>query len=206
MPGPRKAPKSPEITLRAQSVGEDLGDEPSQAQEPIRRGPCHYDGDVHANCGMDGHKWTEAFLQIWPDGSNDFGLMLGWFCNAIMAGYDEAQRRADSTIAEWMTARGYATGHGDTLEDMLAELEGEAQSRALQSVRDGQTSLPQQPPSLEGWPDDAAVERAARQMCCGLGNCQMEENGRICDAKEIAGDEARQVLLAAAPALKGEGG
>lgn len=33
-------------------------------------------------------------------------------------------------VALWMIARSYATGHGDTVEDMLGELEWQAQERA----------------------------------------------------------------------------
>lgn len=29
-------------------------------------------------------------------------------------------------VARWMMERGYATGHGDTLADLLVELEGQA--------------------------------------------------------------------------------
>lgn len=36
---------------------------------------------------------------------------------------------ASERIAIWMTQRGYATGHGDTIEDMLVELEGHATAR-----------------------------------------------------------------------------
>jgi hypothetical protein len=32
-------------------------------------------------------------------------------------------------IAQWMIARSYATGHGDTIEDMLGELEWQAKKR-----------------------------------------------------------------------------
>jgi hypothetical protein len=45
--------------------------------------------------GMDGKKWTDAFMQIWGHRLNeaDHDTMLGWFYNAIMAGYDECARR-----------------------------------------------------------------------------------------------------------------
>jgi hypothetical protein len=36
-----------------------------------------------------------------------------------------------AAIPIWMTARGYATGHGDTIEDMLAELETQAVARVI---------------------------------------------------------------------------
>lgn len=32
-------------------------------------------------------------------------------------------------VAAWMMDAGYATGHGDTIEDLLAELESQAQER-----------------------------------------------------------------------------
>jgi hypothetical protein len=35
------------------------------------------------------------------------------------------------TVARWMGARGYATGHGDTIEDLLYELEGQVRELAL---------------------------------------------------------------------------
>ena len=42
---------------------------------------------------MDASKWAAAFKRLNP--SADEGLMLGWFANAIMAGFDTAERRAD---------------------------------------------------------------------------------------------------------------
>lgn len=49
-------------------------------------------GDFLQAVGMDGKLWADAFMQMWGDKLNevDHGLMLGWFCNAIMAGYDTA--------------------------------------------------------------------------------------------------------------------
>ncbi len=42
---------------------------------------------------MDGQKWADEFCKRNP--SMDHGLMLGWFCCAIMTGFDEANRRRD---------------------------------------------------------------------------------------------------------------
>ncbi len=39
-------------------------------------------------------------------------------------------------VAAWMMARGYATGHGDTVEDLLGELEVQAKERAQGSKLD----------------------------------------------------------------------
>lgn len=41
--------------------------------------------------GMDGWKWSQAFCQRHPEVR--FDEMLGWFANAIMAGYDHGQGR-----------------------------------------------------------------------------------------------------------------
>jgi hypothetical protein len=41
-------------------------------------------------------------------------------------------------VAQWMIQRGYATGHGDTVEDLLVELEGQARTRKHD---DGQESI-----------------------------------------------------------------
>ena len=34
----------------------------------------------------------------------------------------EAERAARETLARWMLAHGFATGHGDTMDDLLKEL------------------------------------------------------------------------------------
>jgi ABC-type antimicrobial peptide transport system ATPase subunit len=46
-----------------------------------------------AAVGMSGEKWNDAYWQIWPEGCADRETMFGWFCNAIMAGYDSANNR-----------------------------------------------------------------------------------------------------------------
>ncbi len=57
--------------------------------------------------GTDGMKWTEAFRQINPDCNVDDGAMLGWFCNAIMAGHDAALGNPplNGDHAQWMLDR-----------------------------------------------------------------------------------------------------
>ena len=36
-------------------------------------------------------------------------------------------------VAQWMMARGYATGHGDSIEDLLQELDWQVQERERES-------------------------------------------------------------------------
>ena len=41
-------------------------------------------------------------------------------------------------IAKWMIDRGYATGHGGNIEDMLAELEWQAKERGIREANSKQ--------------------------------------------------------------------
>lgn len=43
---------------------------------------------------FDAQDWAAAFLKINPDCGLDEGLMIAWFANALMRGYDEASARA----------------------------------------------------------------------------------------------------------------
>ena len=45
--------------------------------------------------GIDAQKWAQEFMRIWSGrwSEVDEGLMIGWFANAIMRGFDEGQRR-----------------------------------------------------------------------------------------------------------------
>ena len=47
------------------------------------------------------------------------------FCGQLEAAV-QAERQK---VAQWMTQRSYATGHGDTVEDLLKELEWQAKER-----------------------------------------------------------------------------
>jgi len=43
---------------------------------------------------MDASRWAREFMEVWNRGVQmDEGWMIGWFANAIMCGYDEANRR-----------------------------------------------------------------------------------------------------------------
>lgn len=49
---------------------------------------------------MDAKDWAEEFMRIWGERRNeiDEGLMLAWFANSIMAGFDESSRRQQKHI------------------------------------------------------------------------------------------------------------
>jgi hypothetical protein len=56
--------------------------------------------------------------EFWPD---DFKGLMG--CVERFAALAQAAER--NKLAAWMQAQGYATGHGDTIEGLLEELERE---------------------------------------------------------------------------------
>jgi hypothetical protein len=49
------------------------------------------DGDFLARLGHDGEKWAAEFVKQYPTVPEDEAL--GWFCNAIMAGWDASAAR-----------------------------------------------------------------------------------------------------------------
>jgi hypothetical protein len=58
-------------------------------------------GDMLSRLGMDGKLWAEEFQKTalslgYPE--MDDGWLLGWFCNAVMAGYDHARRKYDPEV------------------------------------------------------------------------------------------------------------
>lgn len=50
-------------------------------------------GQMLQRLGMDGKLWAEEMHKRFPAIAEDD--LLGWCCNMIMAGYDEAERRAN---------------------------------------------------------------------------------------------------------------
>ena len=45
-------------------------------------------------------------------------------------------------VAEWMMAKGYATGHGDSVEDLLTELELQIRERQRNQLADKIDQMP----------------------------------------------------------------
>ncbi len=46
------------------------------------------DVQLLAKMRIDAAKWTEEFLVLFPEGTNDWGTLVGWFANAIEVGRD----------------------------------------------------------------------------------------------------------------------
>ncbi len=59
--------------------------------------------DVNLNDTFDARIWVQEWLKTikeHPDIPTDEGTMLGWFANAIMAGYDYAYRQMKTELSE----------------------------------------------------------------------------------------------------------
>lgn len=93
-------------------------------------------------------EWGLSIMQCREDPHDGDCTKMPYTCNRCVA--DEYLARADEvialssstvqgvgggdareTIAKWMMERSYPTGHGDTVEDLLGELEGHAKARAI---------------------------------------------------------------------------
>ncbi|QZE11379.1 hypothetical protein SEA_JADA_9 [Streptomyces phage Jada] len=64
--------------------------------------------DTFDTSTTDARVWAEEFvsrIKDNPEIATDEGTMLGWFANAIMAGYDEARRKYEMTNAHEATMR-----------------------------------------------------------------------------------------------------
>ena len=62
--------------------------------------------------------------------------MLGceaWW-EGILVNREDVIRMAREKVAAWMRARSYATGHGDTIEDLLKELEWQVAEREREAL------------------------------------------------------------------------
>jgi hypothetical protein len=75
---------------------------------------------------------------------------------------DRIQKLIDderNKLAQWMMTKGYATGHGDTVEDLLRELEWQVR----ESEREACAKLCEDKNTLLAWPTYAAAIRARGQ-------------------------------------------
>jgi hypothetical protein len=57
---------------------------------------------LHLIGNFDAQAWAKEFMRLWGERLSevDEGLMIGWFANAIMAGYDHKDRAARPSRAE----------------------------------------------------------------------------------------------------------
>jgi len=83
-----------------------------------------------------------------------YGAELERFAHAAYATGAAAER---NRIAAWMMAKGYATGHGDTVEDLLTELEWQVKERE----REACAEVCEKQYIADGSPEDVASIQCA---------------------------------------------
>jgi endonuclease YncB( thermonuclease family) len=72
----------------------------------------------------------EAGLLDKVDCSDDYFIPGDAFVEEIEAFAELVTEAEREKVAKWMIEKGYATGHGDTVEDLLKALEWQAKERA----------------------------------------------------------------------------
>ena len=153
------------------------------------------DADFLRDAGMDGAKWAAGFKAIAERLGHhgmDEGWLIGWFCNAIMAGYDEAERRyRNPTPAPVVPAEG--------LDALIAEIKFETVNSEIDRYLAGRiiTALRSAPPvgarvSIPSGLIDAL--RSQRQI--DADGCEVAVSRQACD-------EAAAILAALLPAGEG---
>lgn len=95
--------------------------------------------DMLQRLGMDGHKWAKEFIKMWNGrvvgyGEVDEGLMIGWFCNAIMQGYDTATHRQEAKYKRLVKAAREAVTDTKQLQGTLPYSTWEELDQALKEL------------------------------------------------------------------------
>jgi hypothetical protein len=89
------------------------------------------------------------------------------------------------TVAEWMIERDYATGHGDTVEDLLKELEWQVKERERERM------------IADGWRQCA--EGQSTTQYCGLledaVKAEREACAKLCEEMARRHDDIRRAAL-----------
>lgn len=113
-------------------------------------------GDLLTALGTSGQKWADAFCQIVPDA--DWGLMLGWFCNAIEQGrscgaaqaatpnWREHAERLAGALEALVYYEPWMDDHADSVQVSTFKRHTFGQLRAAaQELADYRASLPSPP-------------------------------------------------------------
>jgi hypothetical protein len=106
----------------------------------------------------------EAGMEIWRNGHrymDEFDI----YEFAALVRADERNK-----LAAWMMARGYATGHGDSIEDLLQELDWQIAENwtrgmvnGVEAEREACAKVCEDKNTLLAWPTYAAAIRARGQ-------------------------------------------
>lgn len=60
-------------------------------------------GEMLYQMGFDAENWADAFDQLQGPSKPDKATMIGWFANALMAGYDHCDRKSRD-ISEFLSS------------------------------------------------------------------------------------------------------
>ncbi len=92
---------------------------------------------------------------------NDGEAFEKWACTVTKVptaweGWQAASNKAIESLAAWMLARGFSTGHGDTIDDLLTELDGQVRP---------QPAVPEWIELIEGQPEVDKIAVLYTPLC-----------------------------------------
>lgn len=91
--------------------------------------------ESHIALGGDG-EWAARTWNPSPPDSGDLARDVPALAAAVKRDLDEARKalaEAREALARWLIAHGFATGHGDTLDDLLGELSWQVKERSAEA-------------------------------------------------------------------------
>ena len=93
--------------------------------------PCNQKCNQGRDCLASDFTFQKA-LEVWGDKvvAPTHRVFQEWLHNPLTKALKESHKNDIEKLAQWMMERGYATGHADTIEDLLQELDWQIREQA----------------------------------------------------------------------------
>jgi hypothetical protein len=103
-------------------------------------------GDIKPNYNMTFHNngkqvgaidWNGPEMTFTGDVDESARMFFDWIAEAFKGRLEQERAAEREKVAAWMIHRGYATGHGDTTEDLLKELDWQVLANWSSAMKTG---------------------------------------------------------------------
>jgi hypothetical protein len=98
-------------------------------------------------------KWAQDSYLLQECGDGRYASEI---TQSAWEGWQAASNKAIETLASWMLSRGFSTGHGDTIDDLLTELDGQVHP---------QPAVPEWIELIEGQPEVDKIAVLYTPLC-----------------------------------------